>query len=299
MAANVGFTADAANPVSPLEPVEALKRARRKGVFRVALTTKSGAVGAFLTVVCLSLAIFGPWLAPYSPLDFVSSPFDIPTPDYLLGADAMGRDALSRVLWGGQKILLLAAFASVVGVVLGALIGVSAAYLRGAADEVIMRCTDILLAFPQTILALLVLSVLGTNLWIVAMIVAVIHAPQVARVSRAAALRVIEEDYVAYAELIGTPRHTVILREVLPNITGPLLVELGLRFTYSVAIIAGLNFLGFGVQPPFADWGLMINENRIGLESNPWPVVVPVVLIAILTIGVNMLTDAVSRAATK
>lgn len=281
-----------------LEPTVTPKASRQYGIFGKALRSKSGLVGAILTLTCLGVAFIGPWVAPYSSLDFVSAPFGAPTGEYLLGADAMGRDALSRVLNGGQRILLLAAMAAVAGVVIGALIGVSAAYLRGIADEFIMRSADIVLAFPQIILALLVLSVLGTNLWIVAMIVAVIHAPQVARVARAAALRVIEEDYVSYAELIGTPKVKIIVREVLPNIAAPLLVELGLRFTFSVAIIAGLNFLGFGVQPPFADWGLMINENRIGLETNPWPVVVPVMLIAILTIGVNMLTDAIARAAT-
>jgi peptide/nickel transport system permease protein len=116
-------------------------------------------------------------------------------------------------------------------------------------------------------------------------------------VARAASLRVAEEDFVRFAEAIGMSRGKIMVREIFPNIVNPLLVELGLRFTYSIALIAGLSFLGFGQQPPAADWGLMINENRIGLAANPWPVVVPILLIAILTIGTNLFTESVARAA--
>jgi peptide/nickel transport system permease protein len=110
-------------------------------------------------------------------------------------------------------------------------------------------------------------------------------------------LRVVEEDFVRFAEVIGMSGWKIMRREIFPNIVNPLMVEFGLRFTYSIALIAGLSFLGFGQQPPAADWGLMINENRIGMGQNPWPVVVPIVLIALLTIGMNLFTDALARAA--
>jgi peptide/nickel transport system permease protein len=170
-----------------------------------------------------------------------------------------------------------------------------AGYVKGRIDEAIMRSLDVALAFPQMILALLLLSILGAEAWLIVLVVAAIHLPQVARVVRAATLRVTGEDYVLHAQAIGMSRRKILLSQVLPNISGPLLVELGLRFTYSISLISALSFLGLGQQPPTPDWGLMINENRIGLGANPWPVLAPVLLIALLTIGVNLLADAVAR----
>ena len=256
-----------------------------------------GAVGFALAAAVIALALLGPLLAPASPTDFVSIPFQPPSAAALLGTDMLGRDVLSRVLCGGYKILGMSALATVIGVLTGALLGLAAGYAKGAADELIMRLLDVALAFPQTILALLFVSLIGPEPWLIVLVVAAIHAPQVARVARAATLRVAEEDFVRFAEAIGMSSGKIMVREILPNIVNPLMVELGLRFTYSIAIIAGLSFLGFGQQPPAPDWGLMINENRIGLASNPWPVVVPVLLIAILTIGTNLFTEAVARAA--
>lgn len=248
--------------------------------------------GASLTAAVLILVAIGPLFAGYPPIDFVGAPFESPSLDLPLGADIMGRDVLSRVLSGGTVILSLSALATVLGVALGGLLGISAGYFKGVADDLIMRTLDVLLAFPQTILALLFVSVLGSSFLLIAVLVAAIHAPQVARVIRAAALRVAGEDFVEYAKGIGTPPLKIMAREIVPNVIGPLLVEGGLRFTYSIALIAGLSFLGLAQDPPAANWGLMLNENRIGLAQNPWAVVVPVGLIAILTVGVNLLTDA-------
>jgi len=258
-----------------------------------AFFARGGAIwGAALTAAVLLVVAIGPFVAHYSPIDFVGAPFESPSLDMPLGADIMGRDVLSRVLSGGTVILSLSALATVLGVALGGLLGISAGYLKGAADDLIMRTLDVLLAFPQTILALLFVSVLGSSFLLIALLVAAIHAPQVARVIRAAALRVAGEDFVEYAKGIGIPPLKIMVREIVPNVIGPLLVEGGLRFTYSIALIAGLSFLGLAQDPPAANWGLMLNENRIGLTQNPWAVVVPVALIAILTVGVNLLTDA-------
>ena len=254
-----------------------------------------GSLGLVLTLTVIGIAAFGPLLAPDAPTDLVGVPFQAPDGDALLGTDALGRDALSRVLYGGQHILLLSAIATVIGVTCGGLMGIAAGYLKGWTDETIMRLSDVAMAFPQTMLALLFLSIIGPNLFLVSIIVAIIHAPQVARVARAATMRIAGDDFVLYAEAIGLSHPRVLVQELLPNILPVLLVELGLRFTYSIAIIAGLSFLGVAEQPPAADWGLMINENRIGLGLNPWPVVVPVLLIGLLTIGMNLFTDAISR----
>jgi len=251
--------------------------------------------GAGLTLFVLALVVVGPFVAPNSPIDFIGVPFESPSSYAPLGTDIVGRDVLSRVLSGGTVILSLSAIATLLGVMAGGMLGISAGYFKGLVDDVIMRTLDVLLAFPQTILALLFVSVLGTSFVLIAVLVAAIHAPQVARVIRAAALRVAGEDFVEYARGIGASPLKIMVREIAPNVVGPLLVELGLRFTYSIALIAGLSFLGLAQDPPAANWGLMLNENRIGLLQNPWPVAVPVLLIAILTVGVNVLTDAYGR----
>lgn len=259
--------------------------------------SRRGKVGLALVIPIVLIALLGPYVAPKSPTAFVGLPYAGPSSEAWLGTDGIGRDVLSRVLWGGREILALAVLATAIGIVVGTALGTTAGYVKGALDEAIMRTLDVALAFPQIILALLLVSIIGPQLWLVCLAVAAIHAPQVARVARAATLRTVEQDHVKYAEAFGIPRRRVILGEVVPNIISPVMVEAGLRLTYSIAIIASLSFLGFGLQPPSADWGLMVNENRIGIQQNPWPVVAPIVLIAILTVGVNMFSDAVARSA--
>lgn len=241
------------------------------------------------------IAAIGPKLAPQSPTALVTIPFSPPSSHSLLGGDKLGRDVLSRVLDGGWRLLLMAASATTLGVGLGAVIGVLAAFRGGITDALLMRSVDVLLAFPQLVFALLLVSIIGPKVWLIVIAVAIAHAPQVARVIRSAALDVSERDFVKVADLLAIPSWKVMLREIVPNLTSPLMVETGLRLTYSIIIIAGLSFLGFGLQPPQADWGVMINENRVGLVGNPWAVVVPALLLALLTVGTNTFTDAISR----
>src|SRR5258708_4773786 len=189
----------------------------------------------------------------------------------------------------------MAACATVLGIAGGAAGGVSAAYLRGRSDGLIMRTVDVILSFPQLVFALLLVSLIGPKLWLIVFAVGLSHAPAVARVIRSATLDITERDFIKVVELQGMRPARVMVREMLPNLVSPLMVEAGLRLTYSIVIMAGLSFLGFGQQPPAANWGLMINENRIGLELNPWAVIVPAALIALLTIGTNTFTDSVAR----
>ena len=251
-----------------------------------------GTLGLTFCFLVLSVALVGPLLVKASPFDFVAPPFTPPTADLLLGSDALGRDVFVRLVHGGLQILLLAFFASGTGVLVGAILGVCAGYFRGVVDNVLMRLLDVILAFPQTILALLFVSILGPKWWIVLGIVALIHVPEVARVIRSAAMRIATEEFIQFADVVGTSRWRIVSQEILPNLLSLIVVEFGLRLTYSIAIITVLSFLGFGQQPPTPDWGLMINENRIGLTVNPWPVIAPVALIAILAIGVNLVADA-------
>jgi peptide/nickel transport system permease protein len=243
------------------------------------------------------IAIVGAIWTPQQPTAFLYVPLQAPSAHAWLGADYLGRDVLSRVLAGGWVLLVMALAATVIGVGLGAFQGVEAAYLGGRTDTMIMRGMDVFLAFPQIVLALLIVGTVGPKLWLIVLAVGLGHVPQVARVMRAAALDISERDYVKAVELQGVKATRVITREILPNLVSPLMVELGLRLTYSIVVIAGLSFLGFGQQPPAPSWGLMIAENRIGLQSNPWAVIVPAALVALLAIGTNLFADAVARVA--
>jgi peptide/nickel transport system permease protein len=262
-----------------------------------AARTPRGATGLGLAGFVVAVAVIGPLVAPDSPSALQTLPFAKPSGRFLLGADFLGRDVLSRVLAGGWLLLLMAAAATALGIAAGAAAGISAAYLRGRPDGLIMRTVDVILAFPQLVFALLLLSILGPKLWLIVLAVGLTHAPAVARVLRSATLDISERDFVKVAELQGMRPVTIMAREILPSLSTPLMVEAGLRLTYSIIIMAGLAFLGFGPPPPSPSWGTMINENRAGLALNPWAVIIPALLIALLTIGVNLLTDAVGRAA--
>lgn len=277
-----------------------IARVRRRewiSVLSRAARTPRGAIGLTLAGFVVLVACVGPAVAPHSSTAFITAPFGSPSRTALLGGDTLGRDVLSRVLDGGWVLMIMAGTATGLGVALGSAAGVAAAYLRGWVDSVVMRSADVLLSFPQLVLALLLVSIAGPKLWLIVLAVALAHAPQVARVLRSAALDVTERDHVKAIEVLGVSPWRVMTKEVLPNLVTPLMVEIGLRLTYSIIIIAGLSFLGFGVQPPAANWGLMINENQSGLPQNPWGVVVPVILIALLTVGTNTFTDAVARVA--
>jgi peptide/nickel transport system permease protein len=253
-------------------------------------------VGVAITLAIVAIAVIGPFFAPYSPTEFVAPPFSSPSSDVWFGADNLGRDVLSRFLWGGRSVLVLSGLATLFGFVIGAIVGLVAAYSRGKLDDLLMRTMDVVLAFPQIVFALILAATVGPKLWLLVVAVALTTVPRVARVARGAAVEVVERDFVRAADAIGVPRWRILFGEVLPNVTGPLVVEASLRLSFNIAVIAGLSFLGFGLQPPSADWGLMINENKNGLTIQPWPVVLPVIAIGLLTIGTSLIGDGFARA---
>jgi peptide/nickel transport system permease protein len=267
----------------------------RFATFTAAARSSRGRFGLILVAFILAVAFLGPLISPDSPTALVGAPFSPPSSAHLLGTDTLGRDVLSRTLHGGWVLLLMALAATVLGVSAGAAAGIAAGYLRGWSDGLIMRSVDVILAFPQVVFALLLVSIVGPKLWLIVIAVGLSHAPQVARVMRSATLDVSERDFVKAVELTGVKPARVMRKEILPNLVSPITVEVGLRLTYSIVIIAGLAFLGFGQAPPAPSWGVMINENRIGISQNPWAVIAPATLIALLTIGMNTLTDAVAR----
>ena len=253
-------------------------------------------VGLVVVVLLVGTALLGPLFAPHDPAAFAGAPYAQPGAGTALGTDGLGRDVLSRFLWGGRSILGLAAAATALGLVFGTTVGLVAAYSRSLLDDVLMRGMDVVLAFPSIVLALVAVSTVGPQLWLLVLVVGFTTMPRVARITRGASAEIVERDFVQAAEAVGESRFRILLGEVLPNITGPLMVEASLRLTYAVGLIAGLSFLGFGEQPPAADWGLMINENRQALTVQPWGVVMPVIAIALLTIGTSLVGDGLARA---
>ncbi|KAB1654050.1 ABC transporter permease [Pseudoclavibacter chungangensis] len=251
-------------------------------------------IGGVLTLLVVGLAVFGPWLAPYGEYDIVGRPYT--SEGGPLGTDYLGQDVLSRVLYGGRSILLTAVLATLLGVVVGALWGVVAAYSGGWLDEVLMRTNDVFLALPQILVTLLVLSAVPEpNMWIIVALVGFTHISRVARVARGVALPIVSQDFVVAAEALGEPRWRIVLTELRPNVTVPLLAEAGLRLTYSIGMVAAIGFLGFTTDASAADWGQMTNENRLALLVQPWGVLAPVIIIALFTIGTNLVADGIAQ----
>lgn len=251
-------------------------------------------VGGILTLLVVALAIFGPWLAPFAEDAIVGRPYT--TDGGPLGTDYLGQDVLSRVMYGGRSVLITAVLATILGVGLGALIGVVAAYAGGWLDEVLMRTNDVFLALPQILVTLLVLTAVPEpNMWIIVVLVGLTHVPRVARVARGVALPYVSQDFIVAAEALGEPRWRIVLTELRPNVAVPLFAEAGLRLTYSIGMVAAIGFLGFTTNPGAADWGQMTNENRLALLVQPWGVLAPVIIIAIFTIGTNLIADGLAQ----
>jgi peptide/nickel transport system permease protein len=261
--------------------------------FRRATKQKRFTFGFTVTVLVVAFAIFAPLFSPYGENETAGPPY---SEEGFFGTDYIGQDVLSRVMHGGQGVLLISVLATLLGMVLGILIGVVAAYVGGWWDEVIMRLNDVLLAFPQILLALVVLTALQNPApWVIVVLIGASHAPRVARVSRGVALGIVSRDFVVAAEALGERRSRVIVAEVLPNMVGPLLAEAGLRLTYSIGVVAALGFLGFAADPGAANWGQMMNENRLGLATQSWSVLAPVLMIAIFTIATNLMADGLAQ----
>lgn len=286
------LTADAVPATRP-----AMRQRQWTVLIRGTLRQWRARIGLGIFVLMVLIALLGPLIAPHSPDAFVTAPNAPAGNGVLFGSDSLGRDVWSRFLNGGGSVLGMSLGSTLIGVGLGLVVGLTAAYLGGVIDEILMRISDVFMAFPQIVLALLLVTAFGPSVPLIILIVGISTAPRVARVIRGAALQIVERDFVKAAEAVGEPRTRIIFGELLPNVTSPLLVEVGLRLTYSIGLIAALNFIGDGIQPPAADWGVMINENRLAVSVQPWGVLLPILAIALLTIGTNLLTDGFARAA--
>jgi peptide/nickel transport system permease protein len=259
------------------------------------LRIRSGAIGLAVVVLVVAVALLGRYIAPHDPNAPVGTPLAGPSSAAHLGTDFLGRDVLSRLLYGGRSVIGLAAAATALAYAIGLAIGLIAGYTRSKVDPLLMRTVDVMLAFPPLLFLLVLITGAGTGVGVLVVGVAAIQAPGISRIVRTATLEVSVRGYVEAAVARGERAAAVVVREVLPNILAPVLVDAGLRFTYSILIIASVNYLGLGLQPPSSDWALMISENREYISLNVWAVLAPAAMIALLTIGVNLMGDAIAR----
>jgi peptide/nickel transport system permease protein len=273
-------------------------RTARRERYALLVRSKTFLVGSAILLVWVICAIFGKAIAPDSP--FTTDPLNSlapPSSEHLFGTDSLGRDVLSRVIVGARDILIVAPLATVLGTVLGTILGLLTGYFRGAVDDILSRIIDAFLAVPGVVLALLALVALGPSKVTVIFVIGIIFAPIIARTVRAAVLTEREYEYVAAARLRNERTPYILFAEILPNVSGPILVEFTVRLGYAIFTIATLSFLGFGIQPPAPDWGLQIFQNY-GLIPGGywWPTLFPAAAIASLVIAVNLMSDGISSA---
>lgn len=259
--------------------------------------SRAAVVGLVIIVVFLLAAALAPLIAPYNPIALgLGQQLKPPSLAYLLGTDELGRDLLSRLLWGAQYTLLITFGAVSLAVVFGASLGVFAGFRGGWTDTLVMRAMDVLLAMPGFLLAIAIIAALGPGM--VNVIIAVgIHAiPSFARVVRGATLSVREQDYVLAARALGSPDGRLMWRHVLPNVAAPLLVQTSLQLATSILTASGLSFLGLGPQPPTPEWGAMLSTGRTYITSNPQLATIPGLAILLVALGFNLLGDGLRDA---
>jgi peptide/nickel transport system permease protein len=256
------------------------------------LHSKTFMVGAIIMLFWIVDAIFWPLIVPHDPnaQDLLST-LQRPSGSHLFGTDDLGRDVFSRVLAGARSVLTIAPAATALGLLGGISIGLVTGYYRGLVDDVLMRIVDALLSFPLVIIALLVLAVLGHSTLNVVLVIAVVFTPLIARTVRAAVLSEREREYVASAKLLGEPGIVVMVREILPNIVGAIVVEATVRLGYAIFTAATLSFLGLGIQQPSPDWGLTISLGRGFLQVASWMVLFPALALATLVVALNFVAD--------
>ena len=248
-------------------------------------------VGLVIVGFFLALAVFAPLLAPYGESEVVGDQYAPWDSQFLLGTDQLGRDMLSRLIYGARNTIGIAILTTGLSFSIGGFLGMMAAVLGRWIDQLVSRSVDILMAIPQLIFALVLLLIFGNSIINLIMIIAVLDSTRVFRLTRAVAMNVVVQDFVEAARLQGEKLGWITIREVLPNILPPLIAEFGLRFCFVFLTIAALSFLGLGIQPPTADWGSMVRDNATLINYGDITPLLPAGAIALLTIGVNFLVD--------
>jgi len=249
-----------------------------------------GLVGIVLFVL---FAYLGPLFSPYDPNEVIGTTWEPPSSKMLLGADSLGRDLLTRLMYGTRLTIELAGAATVISFLLGVSLGFTAAVMRGWTDQVLSRVVDLLMSIPTLIFALVLLSMMPREGWILVLVTAVLDSTRPFRLSRAVAVDIAVQDFVEAARLRGERTRWIVTREILPNALTPLVAEFGLRFAFTMLFLSSLSFLGLGIQPPEQDLGRMIRDNREGIVYGISAALWPGAVIALLALSVNLVVDAI------
>jgi peptide/nickel transport system permease protein len=253
--------------------------------------------GLIVVLLYIFVALFAPWLAPYGESQVFPAPYEPWSEKFVFGTDQIGRDILSRLIYGARNTVGIAVATTFLSFLIGGALGLAAAINRSWLDQLLSRSVDVLMAIPSLIFALVLLSIFGTNVVNLIIIIAVLDSTRVFRLTRAVAINVVVMDYVEAARLRGEGIGWIMRREILPNILPPLIAEFGLRFCFVFLTIAALSFLGVGIQPPTADWGSMVRENASLIQFAQYDIkagltpLLPAAAIALLTVAVNFVVD--------
>lgn len=280
--------------IKPIQPVVSSIRSTIGKIQR-----SSGGIRLLISLIILipivTASIAAPIVAPHEPTNQnVADRFEGPSSEYPLGTDNYGRDLLSRVIYGGQTSLLVGSLSISFALLLGVPIGLIAGYYDRF-EETIMRILDVVMSFPTILLALLIIAGLGASKWNAVIAVGLVYSPRIARVVRASTISEKTEEYVEAAEIRGESSVYILLKEILPNITGPIIVEGSVRFGFAIVVAASLSFLGLGVQPPTASWGLMISNARDYIWQSYWYILWPSIGLALTILAFNLLGDGLEE----
>jgi peptide/nickel transport system permease protein len=272
-------------------------KAARRETFRQLWRSKTFVAGALIVGFWVFWAIVGSHLTPHDPLEQGTAILARPGSGHWLGTDSLGRDVLSRVLAGATGVLKVAPLATLLGIAGGTVLGLTGGYLRGLVDEGLGRVIDAFLALPLIVIAVTAIVAIGASNGTLIVVIGVVFTPLVARTVRAAVLAERDLDYVSAARLRGEKAPYVMFVEILPNVMGPIIVEATVRLGYAIFAVAGLTFLGFGIQPPSPDWSLQISQNYPLLAGGSywWTVLFPALGVATLVIGVNLIADGLTQ----
>jgi peptide/nickel transport system permease protein len=284
---------DLARQKAQADTPEAHLRPRSLTQQRLRLTARNAKVviGGGVILFWILLALFGPYLRPFSYSEMVNLPWQSPSSEYWFGTDRMGRDTFVRIVYGARLMLLLPTTGVLVGVLVGSSIGLLTGYVGGTVDEVVMRIMDIMMAFPMLMVYLLVIFAIGPSAVNVIWAIAIGATPGIARLVRGLTMDMRSREFVSAAKMRGESTPYIMFGEILPNITGPVIVDACIRVAFAMFATGSLGFLGLGVPPPFPDWGTMIGEGRTWIFQFPWAPIPPIIAISSLVVSLNLLAD--------
>ncbi len=268
-----------------------------KMVWKRILKNKMAVLGMIIIAIIILSAILAPVISPYDPIkQNILARYKAPSAKYLLGTDELGRDILSRIIYGARYSLLIGVITISLALVFGVFLGVVAGYFGGLADLLIMRVMDIMLAFPYILLAIVIVAILGPDLQNAMIAISIVNIPMFARIIRSSVLSIKESEYVQSARALGATDFWIIMKHLLPNCMAPLIVQSTLSIASAILSAAGLSFLGLGAQPPTPEWGAMLSDARSALQLAPWVVTFPGLAIMLNVLGFNLLGDGLRDA---